>query len=62
MISDPKYYEEKIGRIKNRSLNTSLLNTFFCICNLGQDHALRFFVCPYIMQGTQQAQQTTEFN
>lgn len=31
MISDPKYYEEKIGRIKKRSLSTSLLNAFFCI-------------------------------
>lgn len=46
MISDPKYYEEKIGRIKKRSLSTSLPNTFFCICNLRAGPCLKFLCMP----------------
>lgn len=44
MISDPKYYEEKIGRIKKRSL--SLLNTFFNISNLRAGPCLKLLCMP----------------
>lgn len=63
MISDAKHYEEKIGRIQKRSLSASLLSTFFCICNLRAGPCLKFLCMPIpIMQGAQQAQQTTELN